>query len=444
MWGAKANLRFLLRPHDVPDQVSGSFRGVDGHELRRTDYDRGVNTFSPEGRLFQVEYAIEAIKMGTTAVGIRTTEGVVLAVEKRITSPLLEPSSIEKIMEVDSHIGAAMSGLTADARTLIDHARVEATNHWFSYNERIRVNALTQAVCDLALSFGEGSDENNHKQKMSRPFGVALLIAGVDDSGPHLFYSDPSGTYLRVHAKAIGSGQQGAQNNLKESYNENMSLADAQKLAIGTLKQHMEEKLSSINVELAVVTAEHGFHVCTIEELDAVIARFDLGRARETAAIIANALQLSVVFDATLREEQYGVLEGHTASEIQADPSLQQAWHDRKAGKADIATESRDAFYARTALGLQRVAHGRGPTDRILVVTHGGFIINCYRYVHGLAPGHPVVRLKLCPHIGNTSVSIVEGSGTEWKKTAKWGSTPHMEAATTDDKELAGHSALVG
>ncbi|KDO25167.1 proteasome subunit alpha type-5-A [Saprolegnia parasitica CBS 223.65] len=239
----------------------------------KTDYDRGVNTFSPEGRLFQVEYAIEAIKMGTTAVGIRTTEGVVLAVEKRITSPLLEPSSIEKIMEVDSHIGVAMSGLTADARTLIDHARVEATNHWFSYNERIRVNALTQAVCDLALSFGEGSDENNHKQKMSRPFGVALLIAGVDESGPHLFYSDPSGTYLRVHAKAIGSGQQGAQNNLKESYNENMSLADAQKLAIGTLKQHMEEKLSSINVELAIVTAAQGFHVCTVDELDAVIAR---------------------------------------------------------------------------------------------------------------------------------------------------------------------------
>lgn len=104
--------------------------------------------------------------MGTTAIGIRTKEGVVLAVEKRLTSPLLEPGSIEKIMEIDRHIGAAMSGITADAQTLIDHARVEATNHWFSYNEKIRVQALTQAVCDLALSFGEGSDENNHKQKM--------------------------------------------------------------------------------------------------------------------------------------------------------------------------------------------------------------------------------------------------------------------------------------
>ena len=93
--------------------------------LTRSEYDRGVNTFSPEGRLFQVEYAIEAIKLGSTAVGIQTADGVVLAVEKRLTSPLLEPSSVEKIMEIDHHIGAAMSGLTADARTLIEHARVE-------------------------------------------------------------------------------------------------------------------------------------------------------------------------------------------------------------------------------------------------------------------------------------------------------------------------------
>ncbi|KAJ1498550.1 proteasome component pup2, partial [Coelomomyces lativittatus] len=94
--------------------------------MSRSEYDRGVNTFSPEGRLFQVEYAIEAIKLGSTAVGVQSAEGVVLVVEKRVTSTLLESSSIEKIMEIDSHIGCAMSGLTADARTMIDHARVEA------------------------------------------------------------------------------------------------------------------------------------------------------------------------------------------------------------------------------------------------------------------------------------------------------------------------------
>jgi len=141
--------------------------------LTRSEYDRGVNTFSPEGRLFQVEYAIEAIKIGTTAIGVCTDEGIVIAVEKRLLSPLQEPSSVEKIYEIDSHIGVAMSGLSADARTLVDHARSESQYHRFTFNEPMPVEALTQAVCDLALKFGESGDE----KAMSRPFGVALLIA---------------------------------------------------------------------------------------------------------------------------------------------------------------------------------------------------------------------------------------------------------------------------
>lgn len=209
--------------------------------------------------------------MGTTAVGIKTKTGVILAVEKRLTSPLLIPSSIEKVMEVDKHMGAAMSGLTADARTLVDHARVEATNHWFSYNEPIRVETLTQSICDLALSFGEGKDENDNKQKMSRPFGVALLLAGCDATGPHLYYSDPSGTFLHVKAKAIGSGAQGAQVNLKDGYSDDLSLADAQTLALKTLKQHMEEKLTNVNIELARVTPEGGFQIVGVTELDEMI-----------------------------------------------------------------------------------------------------------------------------------------------------------------------------
>ncbi|PYD07075.1 proteasome subunit alpha, partial [Pseudomonas savastanoi pv. glycinea] len=97
--------------------------------LTRSEYDRGVSTFSPEGRLFQVEYSLEAIKLGSTAIGVLTSEGVILGVEKRVTSPLLESSSIEKIVEIDTHIGCAMSGLTADARSMIDHARVASLSH---------------------------------------------------------------------------------------------------------------------------------------------------------------------------------------------------------------------------------------------------------------------------------------------------------------------------
>jgi 20S proteasome subunit alpha 5 len=130
------------------------------------------------------QYISHLPQLGSTTVGVRTPDGVVLAVEKRVQSPLLESSSIEKIMEIDTHLGCAMSGLTADARTMIDHARVTAQNHAFTYDERIKVESVTQAVCDLALRFGESV--HDEEAMMSRPFGVALLIAGVDELGPQL------------------------------------------------------------------------------------------------------------------------------------------------------------------------------------------------------------------------------------------------------------------
>jgi 20S proteasome subunit alpha 5 len=122
-----------------------------------------------------------------------------------------------------------MSGLTADARTMIDHARLESQNHKFTYDEPLRVESCTQAVCDLALRFGEGDDDENERV-MSRPFGVALLVAGVDDDGPQLYvpyqgifltvryHAEPSGTFYRYDAKAIGSGSEGAQAELQNEY----------------------------------------------------------------------------------------------------------------------------------------------------------------------------------------------------------------------------------
>ncbi|KAJ0007246.1 hypothetical protein Pint_29450 [Pistacia integerrima] len=278
--------------------------------LLGTEYDRGVNTFSPEGRLFQVEYAIEAIKLGSTAIGLKTKEGVVLAVEKRITSPLLvcfilfvphrisccyvasliicqclqlldcnfvealsilyiflqEPSSVEKIMEIDNHIGCAMSGLIADARTLVEHARVETQNHRFSYGEPMTVESTTQALCDLALRFGEGDEES-----MSRPFGVSLLIAGHDENGPSLFYTDPSGTFWQCNAKAIGSGSEGADSSLQEQFNKELTLQEAETIALSILKQVMEEKVTPNNVDIAKVAPT--YHLYTPAEVEAVISR---------------------------------------------------------------------------------------------------------------------------------------------------------------------------
>ena len=152
------------------------------------------------------------MQLGSTTVGIRTPYGVVLGVEKRVSSKLLEASSIEKIMEIDAHIGCAMSGLTADARTMVDHARVTSQNHAFTYDEPVGVESCAQAVGDLALRFGESVEEDEALMVrdlscgpvpsraaeadsgrwacafvvQSRPFGVALLIAGIDERGPQL------------------------------------------------------------------------------------------------------------------------------------------------------------------------------------------------------------------------------------------------------------------
>ncbi|CDS35871.1 subfamily T1A non peptidase ue [Echinococcus multilocularis] len=198
--------------------------------LTKTEYDRGVNTFSPDGRLFQVEYAIEATKLGSTGIGIKTKDGVILAVEKRINSPLIVTNSVEKIFKISDRIAA---------------------HHWFVYNSEMTTEDVTQAVSKLALAFG---DDDADAGAMSRPFGVALMFAGYDEIGPQLFHMDPSGTYIQYEAKAIGSGSEGAQQALQEVFNRNLTLEEACVQALTILRQVMEEKLDATNVEMASVT----------------------------------------------------------------------------------------------------------------------------------------------------------------------------------------------
>ena len=198
-------------------------------------------------------------------------------------------------MEIDRHIGCAMSGLQADARSMVEHARVESQNHAFHYNEPLRVESCTQAICDLALRFGEGAE--GEESIMSRPFGVALLIAGIDEDGPQLYdispsneaesavviralmlipgryHAEPSGTFYRYDAKAIGSGSEGAQAELQNEFHKSLTLPEAETLVLKTLKQVMEEKLDSKNVQLASVTPEKGFRIYSDVEMSEVVSR---------------------------------------------------------------------------------------------------------------------------------------------------------------------------
>ncbi|ABL77989.1 Proteasome endopeptidase complex [Thermofilum pendens Hrk 5] len=221
-------------------------------------YDRAITIFSPEGRLYQVEYAFEAVKRGMTALGVKAVDGVVLAVEKRSASPLVEGT--EKIKKIDSHVGVAFAGLFGDARVLIDQARIYAQSHRLVYGEPIPIELLVKRICDIKQVYTQHGGV--------RPFGVAFLFAGVDRKGPHLIQTDPGGTYLRCKARAIGAGAQKALDLFVKEYHDDIKIEEATLLALRGLKEAMEDGFTPENIELAridVYTKE--FKIFSTEEL---------------------------------------------------------------------------------------------------------------------------------------------------------------------------------
>ncbi|WP_436343516.1 archaeal proteasome endopeptidase complex subunit alpha [Natronorubrum sp. FCH18a] len=211
-------------------------------------YDRGITIFSPDGRLYQVEYAREAVKRGTASIGVRTKDGVVLAVDKRVPSPLLEDSSVEKIHKADNHVGIASAGHVADARQLIDFARRQTQVNQLRYGEPIGVETLTKEVTDHIQQYTQVGG--------ARPFGVALIVGGIDNGEPRLFETDPSGTPYEWKALAVGSDRGELQEYLEENYDEESDLDGGIALALDALASVNEGSLLPNEVGLATIDVE--------------------------------------------------------------------------------------------------------------------------------------------------------------------------------------------
>ncbi len=227
-------------------------------------YDRAIKVFSPDGRLFQVEYAREAVRRGTTAVGIKAVDGVAVLVDKRITSRLMEPESIEKIFQIDQHIGAATSGLVADARVLIDRARVESQINRLVYDESIGVEVLAKRICDFKQTYTQYGGV--------RPFGTSLLIVGADDTRVRLFETDPSGALVSYKAGSIGAGRNVVMEVFEEQYQEGMEMEDAIVLGLKALKKATEEeKLNPKSVEIGIVRVGANFRRLDDGEVESVV-----------------------------------------------------------------------------------------------------------------------------------------------------------------------------
>lgn len=228
-------------------------------------YDRGSTVFSPDGRLFQVEYAREAVKKGSTTIGLKYKDGVALIVDRRSSSKLLEPRSTEKIHEIDDFIGCATSGLVADARILVDEARKNAQVHRVNYGENIGVEMLVKKVCDYKQNFTQYGGV--------RPFGTALLVAGTDDLGAHLFETDPSGALVAYKATGIGSGRPTVMEMFEKEYKDDMTFDEAANLGLRALAAAIEDTPKAESVEIGVAEVGKKFRRLSEEEVSALIEK---------------------------------------------------------------------------------------------------------------------------------------------------------------------------
>jgi len=211
-------------------------------------YDRAITVFSPDGRLYQVEYAIETVRRGTIAVGIKTKKGIIIAVEEK-SRKLQISDTAQKIFQVDDHIGVAAAGYIPDARSQVDNARFFSQSNKLIYDEPVDVETVAKHLADQCQQFTQYAGV--------RPMGVALIIGGIDNDGAsQLFLTDPSGTYISYDAVAIGSGSDQVTEFLEKNYKPDVSLEDASVLATASIYLGSEDKEGTQHIRMAQIKTD--------------------------------------------------------------------------------------------------------------------------------------------------------------------------------------------
>lgn len=223
--------------------------------------DTRANAYSPEGRIYQIEYAMKAMNHGVTTVALTSKNTIVVSSEKKIISKLQVASSNTKHYKIDDRIGLAFSGISADASVIVEKSRLHMANKMMEYDECCSVVGMLKSLCSQSLKFGE---RNPQKKIFSRPFGASVLIAAFDEC-PKLFLLEPSGSYKRFKAKAIGSAFQAVDSELEKNYNEDMSDENAILFSYKLLKDVMKDKISKTNIETMIVSNDGVRFLCEDE-----------------------------------------------------------------------------------------------------------------------------------------------------------------------------------
>ena len=228
-------------------------------------YDEASTIFSPDGRLYQVEYAREAVKKGSTTMGFKWKDGVLLLAHKPETSKLVNLRSLEKIYQIDSHVACVATGLVADGRHLVEMAREEAVWNKVRYDEPISVRELVNILCDYTHLYTQFDGV--------RPFGVVLLVGGIDSTGKHLYSTDPSGAYLGYKAVCEGKKSTDAMTQFTKSYTADITLNQALELGFQTMKKITKPKFNAEMVEAAVIDEKNGYSKLSAETLKRFIEK---------------------------------------------------------------------------------------------------------------------------------------------------------------------------
>jgi len=224
-------------------------------------YDRAITMFSPDGRLLQVEYAKKTVRQGSTAIGMVCSDGVVLVADKRVVDSLVVPESVEKIWQIDDHIGAAASGILSDARVLIDRAQLKAQQNRVTYDSEVDTLTIVKDICDLKQICTPSGG--------LRPFGVSILVAGIDDHTPRLFETDPIGIFFQYKATAIGEGEVEVEEILHNEYKAELTIEEGLKLSLKALKKVLGENFNVERIDAAYInTAEKKFKRITKSRIE--------------------------------------------------------------------------------------------------------------------------------------------------------------------------------
>jgi proteasome alpha subunit len=208
-------------------------------------YDRAITMFSPDGRLLQVEYAKKTVKQGSTAIGMVCTDGVLLVTDKRVIEKLIVSDSVEKIWMIDEHIAVTASGILSDARVLIERAQLKAQQNRVTYDSPIDILSVVKDICDLKQLCTQSAG--------LRPFGVSLLIAGVDEDGVKLFETDPTGIYFQYKASVIGEGETEVRDILNKEYKDDITIDEGLKLLISALKKVLGQNFNAERIDAAMI-----------------------------------------------------------------------------------------------------------------------------------------------------------------------------------------------